>query len=58
MREVCKDVKVEPVLLPTRAEAAARGNTAEGARLDVSARGVWSGLILKYIAIIARYVHV
>ena len=42
MREVCKDVRVEPALLPTSPEAL-RGNTADGARLDVSARGVWSG---------------
>ena len=41
MREVCSDVKLEPMLIPTDAERAA-GTTAERARLDVSGRGVWS----------------
>ena len=41
MRQVCKDVAVEPELLPIGNERRA-GNTAEKARLDISARGVWS----------------
>jgi hypothetical protein len=40
MQEVCSDVKVEPMLLPTDEERTA-GSTAVRARLDVSARGVW-----------------
>ena len=40
MNEVCSDVKVEPMLLPTDEERTA-GSTAVKARLDVSARGVW-----------------
>ena len=41
LREVCRDVKVEPELLPIGAETRSR-NKADGARLDVSAVGVWS----------------
>ena len=40
MEEVCKDVKVEPMLIPIEREI--RGNSAQQVRLDVSARGVWS----------------
>ena len=40
MENVCKDVKIEPELLPVQGEQI-QGNTAEKARLDVSARGVW-----------------
>ena len=39
MENVCKDVKIEPELLPVQGEQI-QGNTAEKARLDVSARGV------------------
>ena len=41
LQEVCSDVKVEPLLIPTDDEVTA-GNTALRARLDVSARGLWS----------------
>ena len=40
MQEVCKDVVVEPGLIPTVAEMTE--NTDDGARLDLAARGVWS----------------
>ena len=40
MREVCKDVVVEPGLILTVAEMTE--NTDDGARLDLGARGVWS----------------
>ena len=39
MKEVCSDIQVEPVLMPTEAEV--RGNIAVNARLDIAARGVW-----------------
>ena len=43
MREVCRDVQVEPVLLPVNEEELrAQTNNAPSARLDVSARGVWN----------------
>ena len=42
LREVCKDVKVEPQLLPVTGEILpARANTMDGARSDVSAIGLW-----------------
>ena len=41
LKKVCTDVRVEPHLIPTNEERTA-GNTALGARLDISARGVWS----------------
>ena len=43
LREVCKDVRTEPELIPLETEdLGRRGNTADKARLDISARGVWS----------------
>ena len=40
MKEVCKDVKIEPELLSVR-ENDMSGNTKLKARLDVSGVGVW-----------------
>ena len=43
LREICKDVKTEPNLLPIDAEDLShRTISTDGARLDISARGVWS----------------
>ena len=45
MKEVCYDVKVEPSLIPVENEELPRGtNKLERARLDISARSVWSQL--------------
>ena len=41
MKDVCKDVRVEPQLLPLDSEIDRTGNVAEKARADVSAIGVW-----------------
>ena len=42
LQEICKDVRVEPQLLPvTGEELPPRSNTADGARADVSAIGLW-----------------
>ena len=41
MEEVCRDVMIEPGLISTAGQEI-RGKTEDGARLDVSARGVWS----------------
>ena len=41
MREVCKDVKVEPELLPLESQQVS-GNTAAKARVDVSGVGLWA----------------
>ena len=41
----CKDVEVEPHLLPVENEELPRGTTLQdGARLDISARGLWNPL--------------
>ena len=41
MKEVCSDVVTEPALLPTNAnDFGSRANTADEARLDISARGM------------------
>ena len=40
LQEVCRDVAIEPGLIPTVGEMTR--NTDDGARLDVSARGIWS----------------
>ena len=42
LKEVCKDVKVEPELLPIGDTETSSSNDAEKARLDVSAVGIWS----------------
>ena len=43
MREVCRDVQLEPVLQPVgKVKFKNKGTTlAQNARLDISARGVW-----------------
>ena len=42
LKDVCKDVRVEPELLPVGERTIASSNIADRARLDVSAVGVWS----------------
>ena len=42
MHEVCKDVKIEPRLLPLANNEIVDGNVAENARPDVSGVGVWA----------------
>ena len=44
LTEVCKDVKVEPELLPLGNGGTRSTNVAEKARLDVSAVGIWSSM--------------
>ena len=44
LREVCKDVKVEPELLPIGNTDTQSSNVADKARLDISAVGVWSSM--------------
>ena len=44
LREVCKDVKVEPELLPIGNTETQSSNKADKARLDVSAVGLWSSM--------------
>ena len=43
LRQVCRDVRTEPELLPTRPEYLnQQANSQQNARLDISAIGVWS----------------
>ena len=40
-KSVCKDVKIEPELLPIETANVNSSNLADGARLDLSAVGLW-----------------
>merc|ERR1712062_884816 len=42
LKEVCQDVKIEPMLMPLGVTGTESANDKEKARLDVSAVGVWS----------------
>ena len=45
LEKVCKDVNIEPTLLPVENRELPSGtNRAEGARLDIAARGFWTPL--------------
>ena len=44
LREVCRDVKIEPELIPIGNGELSSNNKAEKARLDVSAVGFWSSM--------------
>ena len=50
LEEVCSDVQIEPPLLPLTGEKLPHGsNTTPGARLDLSARNLWSPLAKAFI---------
>ena len=49
LREVCRDVKVEPELLPVNQDGHNSTNNACKARLDVSAVGLWSPFERSYV---------
>ena len=52
LSEVCQDVGREPHLLPVTGELLPPGsNTKDGARLDVSARGIWTPLARAFLDI-------
>ena len=55
MREVCKDVRIEPHLLPLANENLVDGNQAENARLDVSGNGIWGPMQKTFLDV--RVVH-
>jgi len=43
LREVCRDVHIEPILLPiNQNEFEKKVNTSNNSRLDISTRGVWN----------------
>ena len=52
LREICKDVQIEPNLLPVNGQTLNTGaNIKEGARLDISAVGLWQCLEKVFIDI-------
>ena len=53
MQEVCKDVAIEPGLIPTLREMTE--NADDGARLDVSARGMWSAYERTFFDVVVAY---
>ena len=55
LRNVCKDVRVEPELLPIGGSSPTSSNEAEKARLDVSAVGIWSPMERTFLDV--RVVH-
>ena len=56
LRDICKDVKIEPELMPVGSRTFGNGtNVAEKARLDVSAIGIWSPMERTFMDV--RVVH-
>ena len=55
LKEVCKDVRIEPELLPIGNVELGGANTAEKARLDVSAVGIWSPMERTFVDV--RVMH-
>ena len=55
LKEICKDVKTEPMLIPIGDAATSSANQAEKARPDVSAVGVWSSMERTFVDV--RIVH-
>ena len=49
LRDVCKDVKIEPELLPIGNSSVDSSNKAIKARLDVSAVGIWSPMARTFL---------
>ena len=55
LKDVCKDVKVEPELLPLGNSSVTSSNNSDKARLDVSCVGFWSPMERTFIDV--RVVH-
>ena len=55
LKDICKDVKIEPELLPIGNSTVDSSNTAIKARLDVSAVGIWSPMERTFLDV--RVVH-
>ena len=56
MREVCRDVKIEPGLLPVENPAVLKPGTniTKGARLDISGMGVWNSFERSYLTVMSE----
>ena len=55
LKDICKDIKIEPELMPLGNSETQSSNTAEKARLDVSAVGIWSSMERTFLDI--RVMH-
>ena len=55
LKDVCKDVRIEPELLPVDNASVDSSSTAERARLDISAVGIWSPMERTFLDV--RIVH-
>ena len=55
LKDICKDVKTEPELLPIGDRNTGSANSSEKARLDVSAVGIWSPMERTFLDV--RIVH-
>ena len=53
LEEVCKDVKLEPELIPTQLEL--EGADGDAARPDISARGVWNPCEKTFLGVIVTH---
>ena len=56
LKDICKDVRVEPELLPIGNTTLSSSNVAKKARLDVSAVGIWSPMERTFLDV--RVLHV
>ena len=55
LKEICKDVKIEPELLPVGNTELTGSNVAEKSRLDVSAVGIWGAMERTFVDV--RVMH-
>ena len=55
LKDICKDIKIEPELMPIGGNEISSTNTSEKARLDVSAVGIWSPMERTFMDV--RVVH-
>ena len=53
LEEVCKDIKLEPELIPTQLEL--EGADGDAARPDISARGVWNPCEKTFLDVIVTH---
>ena len=55
LKDICKDIRIEPALLPVETASVDSSNVADKARLDVSAVGIWSPMEKTFLDV--RVVH-
>lgn len=57
LRDVCRDIKTEPELIPIGNSSIPEGTTADRARLDVSAVGIWSPMERTFLDVRVFHPH-